>query len=83
MITLTDDDLETLSRLAQLIAGWKTTTPAAEWSDFDEDTRQRLVGLQMRAEGMRKCEDCPPVGYPTDNTRCEPCPRREPNNQAD
>lgn len=22
------------------------------------------------------CEDCPPVGYPTDKTRCEPCPRR-------
>lgn len=22
------------------------------------------------------CEDCPPVGYPTDKTRCTPCPRR-------
>lgn len=22
------------------------------------------------------CEDCPPVGYPTDKTRCAPCPRR-------
>lgn len=22
------------------------------------------------------CSDCPPVGYPTDKTRCEPCPRR-------
>lgn len=22
------------------------------------------------------CEDCPPVGYPTDKTRCLPCPRR-------
>ncbi len=22
------------------------------------------------------CEDCPPVGYPTDETRCTPCPRR-------
>lgn len=21
------------------------------------------------------CEDCPPIGYPTDKTRCEPCPR--------
>jgi len=21
------------------------------------------------------CEDCPPVGYPTDETRCTPCPR--------
>jgi hypothetical protein len=22
------------------------------------------------------CEDCPPRGYPTDKTRCSPCPRR-------
>lgn len=22
------------------------------------------------------CDDCPPVGYPTDKTRCIPCPRR-------
>jgi hypothetical protein len=22
------------------------------------------------------CEDCPPIGYPTDKTRCTPCPRR-------
>lgn len=24
----------------------------------------------------RLCEDCPPVGYPTDKTRCLECPRR-------
>lgn len=23
------------------------------------------------------CDDCPPVSYPTDKTRCLPCPRRE------
>lgn len=22
------------------------------------------------------CSDCPPVGYPTDKTRCGMCPRR-------
>ena len=22
------------------------------------------------------CDDCPPVGYPTDKMRCLPCPRR-------
>lgn len=22
------------------------------------------------------CSDCPPIGYSTDLTRCEPCPRR-------
>jgi hypothetical protein len=24
------------------------------------------------------CEDCPPVGYPTNKTRCDPCPRHDP-----
>ena len=28
------------------------------------------------------CEDCPPVGYPTDETRCMPCPRRFDANPA-
>jgi hypothetical protein len=23
------------------------------------------------------CADCPPVGYPTDKTRCTSCPHRE------
>ena len=27
----------------------------------------------------RRCEDCPPVGYPTDRTRCIPCDRRLPD----
>lgn len=22
------------------------------------------------------CEDCPPLGYPTDKTRCAECPHR-------
>lgn len=26
--------------------------------------------------GDVSCEDCPPWGYPTDETRCMPCPRR-------
>ena len=24
------------------------------------------------------CSDCPRIGYPTDETRCLPCPRRVP-----
>lgn len=28
------------------------------------------------------CSDCPPVGYPTDKTRCTPCPRRTELNAA-
>jgi hypothetical protein len=30
----------------------------------------------VRDEKHVMCGDCPPVGYPTDKTRCEPCPRR-------
>lgn len=33
------------------------------------------------AQGTSLCSDCPPVGYPTDKTRCTPCPRR--NSQGD
>lgn len=29
-----------------------------------------------------RCEDCPPVGYPTDRTRCTPCDRRAPDEGA-
>ena len=29
------------------------------------------------------CEDCPPVSYPTDKTRCLPCPRRSASASVD
>lgn len=29
-------------------------------------------------EGATLCSDCPPVGYPTDSTRCDECPRKSP-----
>lgn len=28
------------------------------------------------------CEDCPPSDYPTEATRCAPCPRRQPAEQS-
>lgn len=33
------------------------------------------------AEEVVACSDCPPKGYPTDETRCDPCPRRLPTEQ--
>jgi hypothetical protein len=38
-----------------------------------------LVDQQMEAEKHLQllCEDCPPIGYPTDKTRCDPCPRSQ------
>jgi hypothetical protein len=46
--------------------------------------RERLANLaQALAEPCETlCSDCPPIGYPTDETRCAPCPRRaEPENE--
>ena len=34
------------------------------------------INYARRAVAML-CSDCPPVGYPTDKTRCSDCPRRE------
>lgn len=41
---------EVLCNVAQLIAGWKVTTPPAEWSEWDEQTLQSLLDLQRRIE---------------------------------
>lgn len=40
----------TLCDVAQLIAGWKTTTPTNEWSEFDEKTYKKVLALQRRIE---------------------------------
>jgi len=37
--------------------------------------REKIAQLWQVAESGL-CEGCPPVGYPTDETRCTPCPRR-------
>lgn len=39
------------------------------------DLLAEVVRLWDALERML-CEDCPPVGYPTDETRCRGCPRR-------
>ena len=48
---------------------------------------QRLtpLGLAVREHLIenQRCDDCPPVGYPTDKTRCIPCDRRNHLNRPD
>lgn len=34
------------------------------------------AGFRAISVNQLLCEDCPPTGYPTDATRCAPCPRR-------
>ena len=42
----------------------------------DLDAIASQAAQPAEADGVeRLCEDCPPVGYPTDKTRCDPCPR--------
>lgn len=40
------------------------------------DAARRHDAREYRAGYLRMCSDCPPVGYPTDKTRCTDCPRR-------
>ncbi len=40
---------------------------------IDKMNIRRLIDEASQPE---LCDDCPPVGYPTDKTRCDPCPRR-------
>jgi len=57
----------------------------SEKPDLEESSRNRPLTVTSVADGSLAtegkelsalCEDCPPVGYPTDATRCLPCPRR-------
>lgn len=43
------------------------------------NARQSVISAlsaPIAREANQLCEDCPPHGYPTDATRCAPCPRR-------
>lgn len=37
---------------------------------------EKIVAAGARTE-TPECDDCPPLDYPTDKTRCLPCPRRK------
>lgn len=43
---------------------------------YCHDKRADLEAAALQAKPETLCEGCPPAGYPTDKTRCEPCPRR-------
>lgn len=47
---------------------------------LDRNRDERFVGHELvRDPNLIYCEDCPPIGYPTDKTRCAQCPRRSEN----
>lgn len=43
--------------------------PTCECGEAKQDILHDVAGTDF-------CEDCPPVNYPTDKTRCADCPRR-------
>ena len=58
---------------------------AADTTEFDEDEgcdvivamcEEEMAKIARAAINDSRCEDCPPVGYPTDKTRCSDCDRR-------
>lgn len=59
-----------------------TSCPYCETYSCDDDACKPICEHDVRKPKQARvvsrvaCEDCPPVGYPTDDTRCLPCPRR-------
>ncbi|MBK8742695.1 MAG: DnaB-like helicase C-terminal domain-containing protein [Betaproteobacteria bacterium] len=49
-----------------------------EWNmpEGANDSQHETGSIEDPPEEMELCSDCPPVGYPTDKTRCDDCPRR-------
>lgn len=48
----------------------------SHYLDIARDVRDAALHPAEPLTAEALCEDCPPVGYPTDETRCSPCPRR-------
>jgi hypothetical protein len=47
-----------------------------QWSAEAAALRPLALHIRNLTKEAHLCEDCPPVGYPTEETRCLPCPRR-------
>ncbi|CAH1665458.1 MULTISPECIES: hypothetical protein [unclassified Chelatococcus] len=85
-----ESDGDFLERIGLDAAKWahefRTIAKRLGYSDMDEDwligwfanaiERGRDAGREAERAEASRCSDCPPVGYPTDETRCEPCDRR-------
>lgn len=60
------EDQPSREALKELDGASEAFADRVPWEDEPEKT----------GDSSTLCEDCPPVGYPTDKTRCLPCPRR-------
>jgi hypothetical protein len=78
-------DIKNLRYYAQLFEAFHWDTPQAAWNVFMttlNEIADRLAASAAESGSAtvenpeELCSDCPPMGYPTDKTRCLPCPRR-------
>lgn len=60
----------------ELLVAKATTTRTGEMLDKALATLRNKHRDPCPEASVVLCDDCPPTGYPTDDTRCEECPRR-------
>ena len=71
--------INVVASLPGWLARWLEELPWTQSSVIERaliDLRPRLKLQQEPDAHEALCEDCPPPDYPTDKTRCAPCPRR-------
>ena len=69
----------TVSRSGEEIVTIESNCLSGREISQEDENAIRTAALHLLAfigESGAPCDDCPPVGYPTDKTRCLPCPRR-------
>jgi hypothetical protein len=68
----TEAQLQSLTKEIRCIYTIGRASRDAEVAEAQKPVQLRVVDITE----MQLCEDCPPLNYPTDRTRCGPCPRR-------
>lgn len=81
-----DEPFRHVDRPTKNMGSWKTQVQGDQvsvsldhYSALIRD-HQKLTALEAGTPSV--CSDCPQIGYPTDKTRCGPCPRRLPGSPA-
>jgi hypothetical protein len=51
---ISDNDMDVLINVAQLISGWRSTTPPEEWTSWDQETMSNYTKLLNRLHKENK-----------------------------
>jgi len=52
----------------------ETNSDLLDIPDFMRN-QKNLAAERLKDSTKARCDDCPPIGYPTEKTRCAECPR--------